>query len=140
MALSSKQQKFVDAFAGNASEAARLAGYTGSDATIGQTAYRLLKLDEVKAAIKAREKKEARAAILTRQQRQELWTKVALDKAQKMSDRLRASELLGKSEADFTEKLEVRGELTLRDLVNEAREQPVQTSAPTPVKPGPEGT
>jgi hypothetical protein len=45
---------------------------------------------------------------MTRQQRQQFWSKVAGDESQEMKDRLRASELLGKSEADFTENLSHR--------------------------------
>jgi len=34
MALTIKQQKFVDSYSGNATEAARLAGYAGNDTTL----------------------------------------------------------------------------------------------------------
>ncbi len=44
-------------------------------------------------------------SVATRQKRQEFWTKTMKDDKSNMSDRLRASELLGKSEADFTENI-----------------------------------
>lgn len=43
--------------------------------------------------------------IANRQQRQEFWSSVMNDAEVDLSVRLRASELLGKSEADFTEKV-----------------------------------
>ena len=47
--------------------------------------------------------------IATRQRRQTFWTDVMDDTAEDMKNRLRAAELLGKSEADFTEKVEHTG-------------------------------
>lgn len=111
--LNPKQQRFVDVFDGNATAAARLAGYEGSDASLAVTASRLLKRADVKAALALRNAKEVRGAaakvvagaIASRQARQEFWTKVMEDTGAEMKDRLKASELLGKSEADFTDKL-----------------------------------
>lgn len=47
-------------------------------------------------------------AIATREDRQSFWTEVMRDKLEKMVDRLRASELLGKSQADFVDRMEVK--------------------------------
>ena len=41
--------------------------------------------------------------IATRDERQKFWTDVMNSSSEEMRDRLKASELLGKSEADFTE-------------------------------------
>ena len=61
--------------------------------------------ERVKAAI-AKKITELRVeSVATRQKRQEFWTKTMKDSNSNMGDRLRASELLGKSEADFTENI-----------------------------------
>lgn len=129
VALTPKQQAFVDAYAGNGVEAARAAGYQGDEATLATSASRLLRHAEVSAAIarrnvvveQARQEAVVQAGrIATRVERQAFWTKVMLDSGEEMSARLKASELLGKSEADFTERVEVDGSLTLAQLVEAA--------------------
>lgn len=120
MALNARQQAFVDCYAGNATDAARKAGYTGTDDAIRVTASRLLAKPNIAAAIKARQEVPRARRIATREDRQAFWTETLLDKTQRMADRLKAAELLGRSEADFTEKLIVKGELTLAQLVEQA--------------------
>lgn len=119
MALTPKQQAFVDAYAGNATDAARKAGYQGNDATLAQVGYENLRKPEVREAIRARNQDLA-PLVATRLERQEFWTRVMNDDSAKAVDRLRASELLGRSEADFTEKVLVQGKMTLEQLVAEA--------------------
>lgn len=66
-----------------------------------------LKMPKVVKAIQARDGCAVTAAgraVLTREQRQNFWSSVIGDEAQNMADRLRASELLGRSNADFTDK------------------------------------
>lgn len=109
LTLNARQQKFVDLYDGNGTESARKAGYTGSDSVLGKTAHDLLRNPKIKTALKAREKIEKRKRIATRQERQAFWTRSMNDKKEPLRDRLRASELLGKSEADFTEKHEHSG-------------------------------
>lgn len=110
----------MEAYAGNATDAARKAGYTGTDDAIRVTASRLLTNPNIVAAIKARQEVPRARRIATREDRQAFWTDVLLDEKQRMADRLKAAELLGRSEADFTEKLIVKGELTLAQLVEQA--------------------
>lgn len=111
MALNAMRQAFVEAFCGNATEAALKAGYSPRSAySQGQ---RLLKNDEVKAAIAERNAPASSARIATREERQAFWTSVMRDPAEKMQDRLRAAELLGKSECDFAERVEVSGEMDI---------------------------
>lgn len=97
MKLTNKQQKFVEAYFGNATEAARIAGY----AHPMQAGERVLRNVEIQKAIKDREKPERNARIASREDRQEFWTDTMLNPEQSMKDRLRASELLGKAGADF---------------------------------------
>lgn len=53
--LTERQKRFVDAYAGNGLEAARSAGYAGSDATLKVTASKLLKHPAVRDAIEERQ-------------------------------------------------------------------------------------
>ena len=105
--LTQKQQAFVAAYDGNGVAAARAAGYGGADAVLGVTACRLLKNANVAKAIQAREQERIQPAILNRRQRQEFWSGIMLDEDAPLRDRLRASELLGRSEGDFLERQEV---------------------------------
>jgi phage terminase small subunit len=115
-------RRFAELYDGNGVEAARHAGFKGDPATLASTAYRLLRNDEVRELISARSKDVSiLPLIMSREERQELWSRLAVDPGVEPTVRLRASELLGKSQADFTEKLEVKGELTLLDLIREAR-------------------
>lgn len=102
--LTQKQQAFADAFDGNATDAARKAGYSGNDVTLAVTGSRLLKNAQVRRAIEARQAPTKKQLIATRAERQEFWSGVMVDPSQKMADRLRAAELLGKSQADFIER------------------------------------
>jgi hypothetical protein len=61
----------------------------------------------IKQAIATRHKREYNSLIATRQQRQSFWTQVMNDKTLNLPDRLKASELLGKSEGDFIEKVSI---------------------------------
>lgn len=120
MALTSKQKKFVASYTGNATEAARLAGYSGTDATLAQVGSENLRKPEIAAAIDARETRQTGKLIATREERQAFWTAVLLDVSEAMAMRLKASELLGKSQADFLDRVEVTGKLTLEQLVEQA--------------------
>lgn len=120
----------MDAYTGNGVEAARAAGYRGDAKVLAVTASRLLADAKVADAIARRNavvqkvveqaRTEAVAAagrIATRAERQAFWTEVMADGSQRMNDRLKAAELLGKSEADFVERLQHEGKLTLEQLV-----------------------
>lgn len=116
MALNPKQRAFVEAYVGNATDAARKAGYTGTSHALEVTGSRLLRHAEVAAAIEARRAKASDGRIASREERQAFWSEV-LRTHDDIHARLRASELLGKSEADFTEKHEHKGGLSI-GLVN----------------------
>ena len=104
MIKSLKQKRFVDFYEGNGTEAAIKAGYSKN--TANEQAARLLAKVSIKEAIANRTQKKDAPTIASRQQRQEFWTKVMNDEKEPMANRLRASELLGKSEADFLERYE----------------------------------
>jgi phage terminase small subunit len=58
-------------------EAARLAGYKGTDASLGNQACRLIKNDEVQAMIKEAVAKASKGRIVTAQRRRELLSDIA---------------------------------------------------------------
>jgi len=106
--LTEKQRKFVEAFMGpakgNATEAARIAGYSGNDATLRNAGSRLLTNANISEAIK--ERQESDPLVADREERQRFWSEVMRNDQADMRDRLKASEILGKSQADFTEKID----------------------------------
>ena len=118
MNLTQKQQAFIDCYTGNATEAAKLAGY--SDRTAYSIGQQLLKHPEVAAAIRARETERKSAAIANREARLIFWTSVMYDVTHSIRDRLRASELLAKAEGDFLDRVEVESQKNL-DLTAQVR-------------------
>ncbi len=113
--LTPRQQAFVDAYAGNATAAAIAAGYSAKAARV--QGHRLLTNAAVAAAIDARRATQADRLIATREDRQRFWTGVMRDVGAEMRDRLKASELLGKAEADFIDRVEHDVSESLGDLV-----------------------
>ena len=119
--LTGKQQRFVDYYDGNASQAADKAGYSNPR----QAGSENMAKPDIKKAIQARETIARHKHIWTRKERQRFWTRVAsgketqpavvgqnddgndiiIDIPAKMAERLKASELLARSEADFTDKV-----------------------------------
>jgi phage terminase small subunit len=114
--LNVRQKAFVDHYAacGNATQAARLAGYNGDDATLAVTGHDLLKHPKVAAALEARTQKTTAKRIATAQQIQELWTEVLNSPSASMADRLKASELLAKTQGQFIKKVENSGKVEVR--------------------------
>ena len=107
MALNTRQRAFVEAYCGNATEAAIAAGYSAKYA--GRNADKLLKNTKIQEALKEREDKRLASLIATREERQRFWTTLMRDEERKEADRLKASELLAKSEGDFLERRELTG-------------------------------
>jgi phage terminase small subunit len=107
--LTPKQRKFIEAYTGNATEAARIAGYQGDDNVLGVTGYDLLRNPKIAQAIAEREERAITGLIASREDRQAFWTHVMNDPAVDMKERLKAAELLGKSQADFIDRHEHSG-------------------------------
>ena len=109
--LTRKQRRFIDAYMGeakgNGTMAATLAGYAGSYQTLSSVACGLLKNPNIQRAMA--QVAEDDPLIATRCDRQRFWTQVMGDGEAEMKDRLKASELLGKTQADFVERREVVG-------------------------------
>ena len=98
--LTDRQQKFVELYTGNATEAAKLAGYS-TPKTAGK---RCLENVHICTLIKEKRDKECKPHVLSRIERQEYWSDVIRDTDESTANRLKASELLGKSEGDFITK------------------------------------
>ena len=117
--LTPKQRLFVQYYCGNATDAARKAGYKGNEGTIRSVAAENLAKPNIQAAIQARQEIESRPTIMSRQELQDFWSEVTKSAESDMKDRLKASELLGKSEAMFTDNLRVDATVALKKLSDE---------------------
>jgi phage terminase small subunit len=119
--LTERERNFIERYmgdaAGNATKAARLAGYSAK--TARKQGSRLLTKGHIRAAIAQRTKDDP--GVWTREDRQRFWTAVASGASgyqlAALRDRLKASELLGKSQADFVERHQVDAGGTLVDLL-----------------------
>lgn len=105
-ALSPKRRAFVDAYVltGNASEAARKAGYTTKANVQGA---RLLAIANIRAAIAERAKPKESARIAEAQEVLEKLTAIMRDGSLEPKDQLKAAELLGKRYALWVERIEM---------------------------------
>lgn len=111
--LTHKQKAFVECFDGNATEAAKRAGYEGSDKTLSQIGYENMNRLEIRSEIENRQLVKLEPMISDRKRRQEFWSQVMNDENIPLRERLKASELLGKADGDFF----VRNENTGEDLL-----------------------
>lgn len=118
MAISTKGKLYGDYRAQGKSQrdSAELAGYKHPDSVCS----RLEADPNIQEYVKEITKEVASSRIATAQERQEFWTSVARGElvdfdnegapiVSKMSDRLRAAELLGKAQMDFIERKEITG-------------------------------
>lgn len=106
--LSLKQLKFIEAYAGNGAEAARIAGYAGDAQALAMAADRLMRDDEIRQAIDARMKPVVQGVKWDREKLQEFWIGIADDPKVDLKHRLKASELLGRSQAIFTDNVNLK--------------------------------
>lgn len=110
--LTPKQLKFIAAYKGNGVEAARIAGYSGNDETLYQMAYENLRKPRIRAEIKRLGDIEIEAISANKISLQKFWDKVTHSPRSSMKDRLKASELLGKSKAVFVDVQKITGEIS----------------------------
>ncbi|MCA9644748.1 MAG: terminase small subunit [Myxococcales bacterium] len=118
--LTQKQRLFVEAYVGpakgNATEAARIAGYSGSDAVLAVTAHGNLNNPKISDAIqKAAPKVEP---VADREERMAWLSAIVRGEGEyataSLSDRMRAAEMLAKMTGDFIQRHEIKGELSAR--------------------------
>lgn len=99
--MTERQRRFCEHYAecSNAAEAARRAGYAQN--TARSQGQRLLTKDDIQAYIKELQEATATVRISSLKQVKAFWSDVMNDKDAKISDRLKASELLAKSAGAF---------------------------------------
>lgn len=109
---------------GDVDSTAKLSGLTKS------VVERAIRNDLVLQAIRAREQYEDRShtPVASRKRRQQFWTEIMFDESVSMQQRIKASELLGKSEADFTDKVQGDYNLTLGQMLDGLDEKPARRS------------
>ena len=100
----------------NSSAAARRAGYKKKNSDV--VGPRLLGYVGIKQAIDDALSNLERKGIADRTERQRFWTETMQDRSIEIQHRLKASELLGRSEADFTDKMMVS--LNLESLLSKS--------------------
>ena len=112
--LTLKQKKFCEFYvgSGNASEAARLAGYSAKSAyAIGEQNLRKYEVVEY---INSLTKAMSDERIATATERQRFWTAIMRGQLPEVESlQLKASEILAKAQGDFIQKVEVTSELTM---------------------------
>jgi phage terminase small subunit len=115
--LTFKQKQFCEFYvgSGNASEAARLAGYSAKSAYA--TGHENLKKHEVVEYIKSLNQAMSSTRIASAVERQEFWTAIMRGEMPEIDGiQLKASEVLAKAQGDFIQKVEVTSDLaTLTD-------------------------
>ncbi len=115
--LNERQRKFCELYAasGNASQAAIRAGYSAASAATNSD--KLLKNTNVQQYLLQLSEQATSNRIATATERQEFWTAIMRGEVQdgdnpaKLTDRIKASELLGKAHGDFIERVEHSGDL-----------------------------
>ncbi|NCC58202.1 MAG: terminase small subunit [Synergistales bacterium] len=106
--FTTRQQRFIECYSGNATQAAIQAGY--SEKTARSAGQRLLTNVDIQSAIRSREEQRRSELIADRVKRQIFWTAIMRDESESMTARLKASELLAKSEGDFLERIQAQVE------------------------------
>lgn len=106
MKLTEKQKRFIDYYiqTGNASESCKLAGYNGNNLDV----IGAKNLEKLKDFIKPRIDTLDTTRALELEDIFIFWTNTIKNETLKISDRLRASELLAKSQGAFIEKVEIK--------------------------------
>lgn len=97
---------------GNATQAAKAAGYRGTSSTLAVMGAQNLRNPKIQAAISARVEEDS--GVADREARQRFWTATMFDAEVSMRERLIASQLLGRSQGDFVERLRVESESLAR--------------------------
>ncbi len=110
--LNPKQRAFVAAYAssGSPTRAAREAGYPHADVQ-GSRLLRNIRVQAAIASITSPLEERLKEAIAQAEERRQFWTAVMRDPGVAWRERLRASELLGRSYGDFIERIQADSNL-----------------------------
>ena len=103
--LPRKARAFVDAYYGSIKRACELSGCSYG------YAYVLSQRNDIKAILRSKIRNSAsvRSMIATREERQVFWSRIMHDPEASQSDKMKASELLGRSYCDFAERKIIEG-------------------------------
>ena len=138
--MNQKMRLFAEAWTGDIVEAMKIAGYSGADSYLKNKGAEFLRREDIQNVVENRNKyvKKANEVVATRLERQAFWSSIMRNKdphAVKkfdvngnekpkedlpLSTRLKASEMLGKSEADFVEKLSIDHNVTISEVISES--------------------
>jgi len=111
--LTERQKRFAEAYASNGGHSERAAIQAGySKAYARAQSHRLLADVGILAYIASLTAKTQENGVATAIARQTFWTRTMQDTAADMQHRLKASELLGRSQGDFIER--INGEVRVR--------------------------
>ena len=123
--LTEKQRRFCEAYSengGNGTKAAEAAGY----AQPAEQAYENLKKPDITKAIESLREETTTNSILSRAERQAFWTRVIRGEVMEPDGkppairvRLRASELLARSQGDYLDRAEISTGPNLAEILNE---------------------
>lgn len=113
--MTHRQELFIQEYikTGNATSSAIKAGY--SERTAKSIGQRLLTFVDIKKKINELSQKIACNSIMTAKERQEYLTKLINAADVKVSDKLKALDILNKMTGEYIQKVEVNGELKTED-------------------------
>lgn len=123
MKLNARQKAFCEYYVacGNATEAAKKAGY--SDSYAKNRIHELLKNVGICGYIEELQQKAQTSRIMSAIERREFLTKMILKEDAKDTDRLKALDILNKMDGEYTEKVQLSGELNTNPFKNLTTEE-----------------
>lgn len=109
--LNARQKAFCEFYvaSGNATESARRAGY--SEKYTNKNVNKLRQNTAINKYIEELQKKAQSNRIMSMLEIKEFWSETIKNSDNKMTDRIKASELLAKTNGAFLEKVELSGEI-----------------------------
>lgn len=123
MKLNARQKAFCEFYVacGNATEAAKKAGYSETYSTTRTNV--LLQNVEICRYIEELQKKAQSSRIMSAVERKEWLTRVLNDDEAKLNDKLKALDILNKMDGEYTEKVQLSGELNTNPFKNLTTEE-----------------
>jgi phage terminase small subunit len=121
--ITAKQKMFADEYikTGNAKQSYINAGYSARGNSAEANASRLLRNDKVLAYIKRRNQEIDKDTIADMQEVKEFWTNMLRNRAADPKDRLKASELIAKTNGAFLDRVEHSGDIKV-ELAGEVKD------------------
>lgn len=123
MKLNARQKAFCEFYVacGNATEAAKKAGY--SERYTNKNVNKLRQNTAIIEYIEELQKKAQSSRIMSAVERKEWLTRVLNDDEAKLNDKLKALDILNKMDGEYTEKVQLSGELNTNPFKNLTTEE-----------------